>query len=332
MPPSKHLNKLLLNSDVIAVFSPAGIGKTTFIKERFSKYRYLNLKDANAYRLAKDYPAVFFDKNPLPMVLDEIQRLPELLDSILELAKPSEAKQIVLVSSHKIPLPKSLVEPKNIIHLMPISIPEYGTFLSSYIENEVQQLINLKNKYAFETFMRLLARQVAMVVNLNSLSKEVGVSSTTLKSWLDVLEKTFIIYKLPCYFDSFGKRQTKGPKIYFTDTMFAADLAGNDLKDNRLFKNKVVMDILKSRYDSVKEPNMFHFLDNHGFEIDLILQETLMQPIEIEATTLCESPRAEKVRDFFKEREGVKPPIVIHNGGNYSIGGIEFLNVENFLY
>jgi len=111
----KPLNRITMQSDVIAVFGPLGSGKTTFVKDKFHSYKYLDLKDANVYRLAKDNPEAFFKQNPPKIILDEIQRLPELLNSM----KNFEG-QIVLISSYKIPLPKSY----SIVHLLPFSIAE----------------------------------------------------------------------------------------------------------------------------------------------------------------------------------------------------------------
>ena len=127
--------------------------------------------------------------------------------------------------------------------------------------------------------MRLLAGRVGQVVNLESMSNDIGVSSPTLASWLSVLEASYIVFKLHPYYNNFGKRLIKSPKIYFTDVGLAAYLLrienpnqiARDPLIGGLFENLVVLEALKARYNAGLPPDLYYFRDSSGLEIDLLL-------------------------------------------------------------
>ena len=156
----------------------------------------------------------------------------------------------------------------------------YAQYTQSYLERDVRQLINVSDQHAFETFIKLLAGRVGQVVNLSGLSGDVGVSSTTLNSWLSVLEASYIVFRLPCFFKNFGKRLTKAPKIYFTEVGLAASLLGietvsqvaRDPLLGGLFENLVVAEALKARYNLGKQqPDLYYFRVQGRHEVDLII-------------------------------------------------------------
>jgi predicted AAA+ superfamily ATPase len=125
-------------------------------------------------------------------------------------------------------------------------------------------LINLHHQHEFEVFVRLLAGRIGQLLNLNSLSDDIGVSAKTLKEWLNILEASFIIFRLPPYFENFGKRLVKTPKIYFTEVGLAAwllgiksaDMVSRDPLIGNLFENMVIVEALKSRLNSGNTPDM----------------------------------------------------------------------------
>ena len=129
--------------------------------------------------------------------------------------------------------------------------------------------------------MTLLAGRVGQVVNLSGLSGETGVSSSTLAEWLSILEASFLVFRLQPYFSNISKRTVKSPKLYFTEVGLASYLLGlettqqvsRDPLRGNLFENLVVADILKSRLNSGKEPNLFYLRTEKGFEVDLIMRE-----------------------------------------------------------
>lgn len=369
----KHLKRVAGNFPVVTVLGPRQSGKTTLVKATFQKHNYINLENINILRLAKDDPIGFFKQYTPPIILDEAQRLPELLSTIQVLADNSDANgQFILTGSHQPALhagiSQSLAGRTGIVRLLPFSISElanakieldrdeyihsgfmpgvhakkvspdlfYSNYYSTYLERDVRQLVNVSNKIAFETFIKLLAGRVGQVVNLNSLAGDVGVSSTTLSSWLSVLEASYIIFRLPCYFNNFGKRLIKSPKIYFTEVGLAAYLLGIENAGQvashpllgGLFENMVVIEALKSRFNSGKEPELYYFRDKHGFEIDMLLRKNFMIPIEIKAARTYDFSLASNVRKFSEKIENVKFPSVIYAGESLVSNGIAFKNFK----
>src|SRR5690606_14570810 len=140
--------------------------------------------------------------------------------------------------------------------------------------------------------LKLLAGRVGQVINLHSLANDIGVSSTTLSQWLSILEASFIVYRLYPYYENFGKRLLKSPKIYFLEPGLVSYLLGiktpNDANRDPLigglFENMVVTDILKMRFHSGMPANLYYYRDNHGNETDLIFESgRTLVPIEIKS-------------------------------------------------
>lgn len=250
---------------VVTLLGPRQAGKTTLVKELFSDYTYVNLEDMAARELAeKDYIG-FFKKYPEPMIIDEVQRVPELLSAIQVKVDENRRQngRFILTGSHQPRLREALAQSlagRTTIHtLFPLSVEElrlcgkmkevdeslirgfmpelyldqvrdpdvyYRDYLDTYVEKDLRQMIAVKNLNLFLRFLTLLAGRVGQVVNLSSMAGEVGVSSTTLGEWLSVLEDSFIVFRLQPYFSNISKRITKSPKVYFVEPGLASYLLG----------------------------------------------------------------------------------------------------------
>lgn len=168
----------------------------------------------------------------------------------------------------------------------------YRNYFQTYVERDVRQISQIKNLSAFEKFIKLLAGRIGQPINLSSLSNDIGISSTTLGEWLSILEASFIIYPLRPYYKNFGKRLIKSPKIYFIETGLAVWLLGIEnekqlMRDplfGNLFENMVIMDVLKQRFNSGKESNLYYWRDNNQNEVDLIVDiQRKLTPVEIKS-------------------------------------------------
>ena len=315
---TSELMILLAEYPVITILGPRQAGKTTLAKEELKNHSYANLENPETRQFATDDPKGFLARFEGDVILDEIQRVPELLSYIQTIVDTRQRNgQFVLTSSHQLALreaiTQSLAGRTAILNLYPLSIDElsqagitysmaenyiyhgflpcihdqqlrptqaWSNYYQTYIERDVRQLINLKNFFLFEKFMKLLAGRVGQLMDYTSLANDVGVSAKTIKHWLSILEASFIVYKLPPYFENFGKRVVKSPKYYFFDTGLLAFMLGiekasqvsRDPLLGHVFENMVVIECLKTRTNAGKLPNLYFFRDSNGNEVDILFQ------------------------------------------------------------
>lgn len=258
------LLKLAATYPVITLSGPRQAGKTTLTKMAFPGYNYCNLEHPELRLLAQQDPKSFMLQYPSPVIIDEIQRVPELLSYIqVEVDRIGKNGMFILTGSQQLQLnasvSQSLAGRTALLTLLPFSLQEliqyndsaltrdkilfkgflprvydqhqeplmaYRNYLQTYVERDVRQLVNIKDLHVFETFLKLLAGRVGQLVNFNSLASDTGVSAVTIANWLSVLEASYIIYRLNPYFENLGKRVIKSPKIYFTEPGLACYLLG----------------------------------------------------------------------------------------------------------
>ena len=183
----------------------------------------------------------------------------------------------------------------------------YRNYFQTYVERDVRALLEIKQLVKFENFVKLLAGRVGQLINQAALATEVGVSASTIAEWLSVLEASFIIFRLPPYFENFGKRVIKSSKLYFVDTGLAAWLLGIEEKKQlirdplrgNLFENMVVVEILKRRLNKGLDPRLYFYRDSHGREVDLVIQQgRQLLPIEIKSSQTPQKTFSQGIRYF----------------------------------
>lgn len=166
----------------------------------------------------------------------------------------------------------------------------YGDYVQTYVEKDVRALLNIENIVQFDRFLRITASRAGQLTNFSSLGSEIGISSPTAQKWLSVLQASFISFTLNPHFTNFGKRITKASKIYFYDTGLLCYLLRiqneqqlvNHPLAGALFENWVVSEFVKYFACSGKEPPLYFWRDQHGHEVDLIIDKgTKLYPIEI---------------------------------------------------
>ena len=153
-----------------------------------------------------------------------------------------------------------------------------GDYFETYVERDVRRLGAIRNLSNFRRFVRLCAGRVGQLVNLRSLGADAGVSHTTAREWLTVLETSYIVFQLPPYYANIRKRLVKSPKIYFYDVGLAAYLMGIENAEQvsthplrgALFENAVIAEALKHRFNRGNQPNLYFFRDAKGLECDLL--------------------------------------------------------------
>lgn len=248
---------------IVTVTGPRQAGKTTLCRSAFPALSYANLERPDTREFARTDPAAFLAQYSQGAVLDEVQRVPELLSWLqVRVDQQSQPGQFILTGSHSFDLmhgiSQSLAGRTALLHLLPLSINELlaggvslspdelilrggyprihaegldpgvtlANYFATYVERDLRQLAELRNLEEFRRFVRLAAGRVGQILNLQSLAADVGVSGHTAKAWMSLLEASYIVRLLPPWFANIGKRLIKAPKLYFCDTGLAAWLIG----------------------------------------------------------------------------------------------------------
>ncbi len=359
---------------VVTVFGPRQSGKTTLAQMTFPDKSYYSLEDPDVRMAADADPRGFLASLPDGGVLDEIQRLPQLLSYIQGIVDRAKKKgMFILTGSHQPELHRSVSQTlagrTAVLSLLPFSLAElrnyrkkweafelivhgsyprvheeklkpgrfFNGYLQTYIERDVRALINLKDLRPFQQFLMLLAGRIGQIVNYTSLSNDVGVSATTIKNWVSVLKASFIVFELPPFFENIRKRVVKSPKIYFNDVGLAAYLLGietatqlhRDPLRGGLYENLVILEILKSRLNRGKRPEMFFYRDTHGNEVDLVIRRArTLIPLEIKSAATF-TPDFLKSIDHFGSVVGDRcaQGFVLYNGQEqHTLKGTQVMN------
>lgn len=327
---TQRINELRKSFPVIVVTGPRQSGKTTLIREMFPDYKYFNLESPQTLQAVQDDPAGLVNPKTRNIIIDEVQRVPEIL-SYIQVAVDEQqiAGNFILSGSENLLLSEKIIQSlagrAAYVNLLPLSYEElklagkehksiykqlftgqfpalyskkyepleyYEQYLATYVERDVKQISNLINLTQFRTFLGLLAGRIGQVVNNVSLANDVGVSPNTIGNWISILEASYIIFRLQPYYENFGKRHIKSPKIYFTDTGLACrllDLTESDQLKNffligGLFENLIILEIKKYLQNTKPAAKLYFFRDTHGNEVDLIIdQGTTQIPVEIKS-------------------------------------------------
>ena len=175
----------------------------------------------------------------------------------------------------------------------------YPDYITTYIERDTRQIMNIKDLALFRRFMSICAGRTGQILNMNELSNSIGIDNKTVRQWLSVLESSYIIYLLQPFYNNFNKRIIKAPKLYFYDTGVAAYLlnirSATDLKNHfakgALFENFIINELMKNCYNNKVQPSFHYFRDSNGNEVDLLVEQAgYTYAIEIKAAkTINES-------------------------------------------
>ena len=303
---------------VLLVTGPRQSGKSTTLQRLFPSHAYVTFDDPVVRAQAERDPALFLADYPAPVIFDEIQYVPNLLSGIkVEVDRSKQKGSYVLAGSQafslmagiteslagrvavfellpfsyaEIPLVKEIDEDKafeNIIRGFfpgPVAqgIPPamfHGSYIQTYLERDVRNMHAVGDLRAFQQLIEILASNVGQVVNLSRIGGLCGISHTTVRKWLSVLEASRLVYFLRPYAKNLRKRVVKSPKLYFTDTGMAAHILResnpralrNGTMGGPIFENAVIMDLVKTNVSKGLPWQFHYFRDNNNVEVDLIL-------------------------------------------------------------
>ena len=314
---------------VIAVSGPRQSGKSTLLTQLFPLYEKYSLKDLNILDYAKNDPIAFLNQTDEGMFIDEIQRCPQLLDYIQGIVDNNPMRHFALSGSSNFEVMKNLSESlagrAGVFELLPMSIQEvtgkvdldnlnqilynglypsicakkniakffYPSYVRTYLEKDVRDLLQIKDQIRFTKFLKLCAARIGSLFNASELGAEVGVSSKTISHWLSVLQASYLITLLPPYYENIPKRLVKSPKLYFNDPGLACYLLDiespqqldRDKMRGAIFENMIVMEAIKHRYNMGLEGGLFFYRDSNQNEVDLLIkQEGELTAIEVKSS------------------------------------------------
>lgn len=303
---------------VLLVTGPRQSGKSTTLQRLFSSHAYVTFDDPVVRAQAEKDPALFLADHPAPVLFDEIQYVPDLLSGIkVEVDRSKRKGSYVLTGSQafslmagvteslagrvavfellpfsyaEIPLVKEINEDKTFENIIrgffpgPVAqgIPPamfHGSYIQTYLERDVRNMHAVGDLRAFQQLIEILASNVGQVVNLSRIGGLCGISHTTVRKWLSVLEASRLVYFLRPYAKNLRKRVVKSPKLYFTDTGMVAHILRESnpralrsgIMGGPIFENAVIMDLVKTNVSKGLPWQFHYFRDNNNVEVDLIL-------------------------------------------------------------
>lgn len=251
-----EIKRLATTYKSIMLIGPRQCGKTTLLRTLFPDYSYVNLEDYNARLLATSDPKGFLSYHKAPLIIDEIQRVPELLSSVQVLLDSSDKMgQYLFTGSYQVSVKhtvsQSLAGRSAIVELLPLSLSElakhsivlsrdeqilkgfmpylysyagvvpheyYESYTQTYLMRDILDIARLNNQLKFNDFLHLLSGRVGQLINYSSLANDLGISSTTIQNWVSILEACKIIYVLRPWNPNRTSQIVKTSRIYFVDT------------------------------------------------------------------------------------------------------------------
>ena len=336
---------------VISVTGPRQSGKSTLLKHLFPDIPKYSLKDVNVREFAEHDPVAFLHQHPGGMFIDEVQKVPQLLEYIQGIVDDNPDCQFLLTGSSNFELLHSLSESlpgrAGVYELLPMTYHEsestmgemslneflysglypaicakknkarlfYPSYVKTYLERDVRDLLKIKDQMQFMKFMKLCAARVGSVFNASEIAGQLGVDGKTVTSWLSVLQASYLVTLLPPYYENISKRLVKSPKLYFNDpglACFLLDIESprqleRDKMRGAIFENYVVMEVIKHRYNRGLLDGVYFYRDSNQNEVDILLKEEgEITAIEVKSSMTYHSSFEDSIS---KLAEWIKTPI-----------------------
>lgn len=357
------LKELATKYPVVTLTGPRQSGKTTLCRKVFPDMPYANLESPDTREFAATDPRGFLAAYPVGVIIDEIQRVPDLVSYIQGIVDERKIpRQFILTGSRQFEVMdavnQSLAGRTALLKLLPFSIAEIrgttlpdspdrllltgfyprihdqglnptqalGDYYETYVERDLRQLASIRDLGLFQKFVRLCAGRIGQILNLQSLANDAGVSHTTARDWITLLEASYILFLLKPWHRNLSKRLIKSPKIYFYDVGLAAWLLGmeSELHVSRdplrgsLFENLALTETLKYRFNRGRKNAVTFYRDSRGNEVDMILESGRdVFPVEVKAGATIAADFFKGLTHFSRLLEGLS------FGGGLLYGGRE---------
>ncbi|MFZ3137065.1 MAG: ATP-binding protein [Thermodesulfovibrionales bacterium] len=363
---------------VVFVTGARQVGKTSILAHLFPDFTYVTLDDPAKAAEAENAPHDFLESLTYPVIIDEAQYVPGLFRHIkLVVDKKKQKGQFFITGSQSFALMQNLSESLagrcGIINLQPLSAHElarsnqlisieeyisaggfpalYGdrdvirqhwfpSYISTYLERDVRNLLNVGSLRDFNRFLRAAAIRTAQTLSLSDLSRDVGVAPNTIKSWISVLQASHIIHLLEPYHRSIGKRLVKSPKLYFLDTGLATHLMGlfswqeisSSPLSGALWETYAFAQIQRFLLSQgISNPPLFYWRTKNGREVDFVIEKGgRFIAFEAKLTGMPASDTAkgfEYLKEYYGEGSLLKGFVICRVKKDFTIGkGIKAVN------
>lgn len=364
---------------VIALLGPRQSGKSTLARQCFPEKPYISLEDLEPREFARNDPIRFLERYREGAVFDEIQRVPDLFSYLqTEVDRDDRPGRFILTGSHQFSLVEkinqSLAGRIRLLRLLPFSIEELrsknpalsldqlmfsglyprihanglrpspwlGDYFESYVQKDVRMIKSIGDLDRFIIFVKMLAARVGQLLNLTALGNDCGISHNTARSWLNVLEASFIVFTLQPHHKNFNKRLVKTPKVYFYDSgllcylLQIGDPRQLEVHSQRgsIFESFIIAELTKAYFNQGARAPLSFWRDKGGHEIDLIIEKAgALLPVEIKSSKTISSSFFQGLNYWQGLAGDEEPAYLIYGGeesykreGAYVVGWLEAAN------
>ena len=357
---------------VVGLTGPRQSGKSTLLQHALKDYDYVSFDvERNVLSFDSD-PEGFIMQYKNKVIFDEVQYVPSIFNIIKVLVDKDRKKygRYVLTSSSQFYFLKNVSESLagriGLMSLLPLQYSEmpkalldesifrggypelvlrnysdadlwFSSYIGTYLRKDVNALINIGDQRSFRQLIQLLAASISQTLDMTRYSKALGVSVPTIKRWISVLEASYIIFLLPPYYENYGKRIVKSPKIYFYDMGLVSFLTGittYDLYDKgplagAMFENYIVSEVIKKELHQATQADLYFLRTQDKSEIDLIVDRKQSKDfIEIKKSASFSPRMATALKKY---AIGKCRKIILYNGEAYRYGDVEVINYKDYL-
>ncbi len=352
----KSVRELLDKFPIVSITGPRQSGKTTFLKDEFTDFTYINLEDRETRQFLENDSKRFFEVNSGKIIFDEAQKVPELFSMLQVIVDNSGLMGNYILSGSQNflllrEIGQSLAGRVAILKLLPYDYSElrsvgslsnivdevmfkgcypaiytrnltqtqfYSNYLQTYVERDIKDILQVKDIKQFRIFIQMCALRVGQVLNLNNLANDVGISQPTAKSWLSLLESSYLIFQLSPYYNNFNKVLVKSTKLYFYDTGLLSYLLNirsvtalqNHSMRGSIFENMIITEIQKTHYHNFKPQEFYYWREHNKNEVDLLIpRDGKLDIFEIKSSSTLQKSMTDninKLGNWFGDQLGTK--------------------------
>ncbi|MGD9152529.1 MAG: ATP-binding protein [Gammaproteobacteria bacterium] len=367
------LNEYVDFFSVIGITGPRQSGKSTMLLHSMPNYQYVTFDDYQTIDMFQNDPERFMRIYNNKIIFDEVQKAPEIFNYIKIAVDNDRANhgKFILTGSSQFNFVKGITETLagriGLLTLLPYQFneipnnlhddaivkgcypelvekkyklfkPWYSSYLETYLTKDVKTLSNIGNIRDFRRLISLLAANTGQLMNFSHYANDLGVDVKTIKQWISILEASYIIFLLPPYYNNYGKRIVKSPKIFFYDTGIVSYLTGIENTKQlyqgpmagSLFENYIISEILKRKKHNDTHTELFYYRTTHGIEIDLIIDyKTHRDLFEIKSGETFHPRMIKAIEDLLKPNDH---GYLLYNGKDIPYTEqIKILNYKNYL-